>query len=92
MLIYNSFFIIYFKEQVFPWILFINLFFSVDAIEPLRWLAAIVMPITVAKWGLARRSLSVSGAASGKFVMASLTTTTILFLPYFNFVVLKFAS
>lgn len=62
----------------------VNAFLSttagVDVIEPMRWLTAIIMPIAVARWGLSRRSLSLSGAASGMVVGFLLTLSSYVFL------------
>lgn len=62
----------------------VNAFLSttagVDVIEPMRWLTAIIMPIAVARWGLSKRSLSLSGAASGMVVGFLLTLSSYVFL------------
>ncbi|XP_068248511.1 transmembrane protein 19 isoform X3 [Palaemon carinicauda] len=62
----------------------VNAFLSttsgVDVIEPSRWLTAIIMPIAVARWGLSRRSLSISGAATGLVVGFLLTLSSYVFL------------
>ncbi|XP_068248509.1 transmembrane protein 19 isoform X2 [Palaemon carinicauda] len=61
----------------------VNAFLSTtsgDVIEPSRWLTAIIMPIAVARWGLSRRSLSISGAATGLVVGFLLTLSSYVFL------------
>lgn len=39
-----------------------------NVISPWRWLAAVLIPIVVALWGLKRKSIDLSGAILGKIL------------------------
>lgn len=59
---------------------FLSTTLGVVVVEPMRWLSATLVPILVAKWGLAKRSLSLSGAICGMGVGFMLTLSSYVFM------------
>ncbi|XP_037780926.1 transmembrane protein 19-like isoform X1 [Penaeus monodon] len=59
---------------------FLSTTIGVAVIEPSRWLGATLVPLLVAWWGLARRSLSFSGAVCGLVVGFMLTLSSYVYL------------
>ncbi|KAK7060658.1 Transmembrane protein 19 [Halocaridina rubra] len=83
------------ESRAYMWLLFVALPFSlimwlinaflstttgVEAVDPMRWLCATLLPILVARWGLAKRSLSFSGAVCGMVVGFLLTLSSYVYL------------